>query len=267
MPISPPISESALVYTALDIITDALIETTMLAPGETPDGEQGQWAFRKLNYLLDSWASKKNFVYASSFNIYTLVPNLSPHTIGPAPGATFAVVQRPVKIVRATIILNNTPAPYVSIPLTLRDEEWWMANTIQQLPSQQPTDLFYNPTFPNGSLYYWPIPDTAYQTQLETWALLSQFSSITDPIGGPGSNVFQIPPGYRNAMMLSLAEELMPGADKEANPTLTMMAARARSAVFGNNSQVPRMGTRDFGIPGAEQDLRSTTFNYKSRSF
>jgi len=261
MPITPPTSEAALTYSALDIITDALIEVEISAPGEVPDPDTAQWAFRKMNYLTDSWSARRAFVYASTFKIYTLVPNLSPHTIGPAVGATFSVPQRPVKVVGATIVLNNVN-PAVSVPLNLRDKQWWIEQTIQGLTSQQPTDLFYNPAFPNGELYYWPVPNVAYQTELEVWGLLSQYSSITDPLGGPGGPE-TLPPAYRNALMLSLAETL--GGQPQAS--LPMLAATARAAVFNNNSEVPRMQTRDSGIPGADEDLRSTTFNYLNRSF
>ena len=209
MPITPPLTEPVLQYTVLDLIQDALTEIGMIAPGEQPDGETAQWAFRKLNYMLDMWAARKNYVYASTFNTYTLVPGLSPHLIGPdAATATFVVPQRPVKIVRATIILNNV-TPNIEIELNPRDEQWWMNNSIKALQSSQPTDLFYNPAFPNGELYYWPVPQTAYGTRLECWALISQFGSIQDELGGPGSNVFTVPPGYRNAMMLTLAEMLI----------------------------------------------------------
>lgn len=266
MAITPSGGGPALTYSVLDIVTDALIEVGMLSPGEMPDGETAQWAFRKANFLLDTWAARKNFVYASTFNKYTLVPGLSPHTIGPSNTATFQVDQRPVKIVRASIILNNV-TPNVDVPLTLRDEQWWMEEvTIKDLQSSQPTDLFYNPSFPDGQLFYWPVPDTAYETRLEVWSLLSQFQSITDPIGGP-NGVTSLPPGYRNALMLTLAETLLPGGEKEAHPTLIAAAAFARLAVFGNNTASPRMSTRDSGVPGADQSIRSSNFNYKSRSF
>jgi hypothetical protein len=260
MPITPPITEAPLIYAALDIITDAMIEVGISAAGEPLDSDQAQWAFRKLNYLTDTWAARRAFVYASTFNTYTLVPNLSPHTIGPEPGATFVVPQRPVKIVGATIVLNNSTPP-VSVILNLRDEQWWIEQTIQGLESQQPTDLFYNPAFPNGELYFWPAPNVAYQTQLQCWSLLSQYSSITDPIGGPGGPG-TAPPAYRSALMLSLAETL----GGQPPPNLAAMAATARAAVFGNNSKTVRMQTRDSGVPGGDENLRSTTFNYLNRS-
>lgn len=262
MPILPPPGgEPALKYSALDIITDAMIEVDISSPGEPLDSDQAQWAFRKLNYVTDTWAARKAFVYATTFTNYTLVPNLSPHLIGSSPLATFEVPQRPVKIVGATIVLTNN-APPVSVVLNMRDEQWWIEQTIQGLTSAQPTDLFYSPTFPDGALYFWPIPNVAYQTQLECWTLISQYASITDPLGGPGGPG-TLPPAYRAALMLSLAETL--GGQPPAN--LAQMAATARAAVFGNNSKLVRMQTRDSGIPGADEDLTATTFNYLNRSF
>lgn len=265
MSITPPTSEPVIPYYASDIITDALIEIGAAAPGETPGNEEAQWAFRKYNYLLDMWAARKNFVPYSNFNTYTLTPNLSPHTIGPGPTATFQVKQRPVKIVRANLLLNNV-TPNVSVSLTIRDAQWWMEDvSIQDLPSPEPTDLFYSPTFPDGSLYFWPVPTSAYGVQLETWALLNQLSDINDPVGGADGDT-SIPPGYRNALMLSLAETLLPGASRQLHPTLAVTAAAARLAVFGNNSAVARMSTQDSGAPGANGGRNQTTFNYRSRS-
>jgi hypothetical protein len=267
VPILPPNTPAPINYAVLDIIQDALIEVGLIGPGDVNnlDPDLAQWAFRKVNYLLDSWSARKNYVPYTSFNTYTLVPNLSPHTIGPAVGATYSVPQRPVKIVGATVILNNSTPP-VEIVLNIRDEQWWLEQTIKGLTSQQPTDLFYNPTFPNGSLYFWPVPQIAWGVLLECWALISQFVSIEDPLGGPASNTFSIPPGYRNALMLTLAETLLSGGEKDINPTLAGNAAAARLAVFGNNCKVPRMSTRDSGIPGGDRDLSQTTFNYRSRS-
>jgi len=118
-------------------------------------------------------------------------------------------------------------------------------------PARKPTDLFYSPTFPDGSLYFWPVPTSSYGVQLETWALLNQLSDINDPVGGADGDT-SIPPGYRNALMLSLAETLLPGASRQLHPTLAVTAAAARLAVFGNNSAIPRMSTQDSGRTGGQ---------------
>ena len=266
MPVVPPGSEQPLGYTVGDICLDAAIEIGISSPGDELEPDVGQWLFRKLNLLLDTWATRQNFVWAYTFNTYTLVPNLSPHTIGPAAGATFSVTQRPTRIPKANIILNNV-TPAVEVALTPRDRAWWMDQSIKLLPSQQPTDYFYSPDFPNGSIYFWPVPNSAYGARLECWTTINQFVSITDPIGGPNQTVNTVPPGYRNAMMLSLAEDALPGAVKAAHPVLLRNAANARAAVFGLNTQVPNLSTRDAGVPGGRESHKETTFNYKSRSW
>jgi len=273
MPIIPPAAGQPLVYTAGDICTDALIEIGVLSPGEinNVDPDTLQWAFRKLNILLDTWATRQNFVPYYLFPTFTMVPNLAVHLIGPdSTTATWVVPQRPTQIPKANVILNNV-TPQVEVPLTPRDRGWWMDQTIKQLPSQQPTDFFYNPAFPNGEIYFWPIPNTAYGARLELWANLLQFQDIADPIGGPVINGQggqpTVPPGYRAAMMLSLAESLLSGSQKAAHPKLLLNAADARSGVFGLNTKVPNLKTLDSGLPGGDKDRRSSNFNWRSRQY
>lgn len=249
-------------YTVLDIITDSAIEANIIAPGDDLPGDVAQWAFRKANNLLDYWSAKKNYVYTTNFEVFTLVPNLSPHTIGP--GGTFVQTQRPVKIVSGNVVLNNV-TPNIDLPLNIRDDQWWNQNSIKALTAQFPTDLYYSANWPLGQIYFWPVPTAAYLARLELWQLLSQFENITDPIGGPGSGVGTMPPGYRNAFMLTLAQMLLPGGQKELSISLAASGAAARQAVFGNNTKPPRIDTADFGCPDGTTDAE--IFNYKNRSF
>jgi hypothetical protein len=214
--------------------------------------------------MLDTWATRKNFVYAYTFNTYTIPPNTQPLTIGSSGTANFSVTQRPTRIPRASVILNNVNPP-VEVPLEPHDDQWWMDQTIKNLTSQQPTDFYYNPTYPDGQLYLWPVSTEAWGLRLECWQLLSQFAQITDPIGGPGS-IGTVPPGYRNAMMLTLAETLLPGSARAAHPALIQNAGAARAAVFGLNTQVPRMSTADSGIPMGRNDEKQSNFNWRARS-
>lgn len=282
MSILPPSSPAPLAYTALDIITDALITNQMIAAGEVPDSETAQWAFRSLNYLIDIWKAKAGYVYAKNFQVFTLTPQLSPHLIGPDPPATFVVPVRPVRIESAALLLSsngsNPPSSgsgggldvggldvggldaggssqpsaggstIVDLPITMRDAAWWANQQTKDIQTDIPTDLFYDPTWPNGKCYFWPVPNVAYQVRLQLWITLSEYSQITQPLigSGPGGT---LPPAYRAALMLTLAEMLLPSGGLSANPVLVEMAKSARVALLGNNQKSPRMGTRDYGMP------------------
>jgi hypothetical protein len=249
MPVNPAIAPNAPPpHTVLEIILDAMIEVGIASPGDPPDGDVVQWAFRKYNYLLNYWAAKKNFVYSTSFQVFNLVAGLSPHTIGPN-NATFNVPQRPVKIESWALILNSGQSA-VDLPhKPLRDNAWWAMQRTKAIQTNVPTDLYYSPDQPNGSLFFWPVPNAVMPVRLELWALVSEALSINDPIDGAGG-VGTLPPAYRTAIMLTLAETLQPGGRKEADSTLAAMALAARASVFGNNTASPRISTQDSGMPG-----------------
>lgn len=239
--------------TIYSVITDALIEADWQAQGEQPVPEDAEFCLRKINDILDGWSADEKFVYAKGFNLYTLVPNLSPHTIGPAPGATFALPSgRPVRIDGCTIVISNSDGTTTDIPVnTTRNADWWNFVRIKSLPSQIPTDLYYEPDVPNGSMFLWPVPNFAYQTRVEWWQTITQFLTVQDKM--------QLPPMYRKALKLSCAEEL--GGAKSNDPGLVKRAAMARSAIWSNNAQSPTMCTQVAGIPGGGSS-RIPDFNF-----
>lgn len=255
-----------LTYTVLQIITDALIEIGALAPGEQPGADEAQWAFRKFNYLVDSWQAFSGYVYSYAFLVYNVNPAISPVLIGPSNVANLSTngAPRPVRIESAALILNPGGSGQVDLILNIRDKDWWARNQVKSIQTNVPTDLYYDPTFPDGSLYFWPVLNVAGQLRLQTWQMVSQFQAITDPIGGPGGPG-TMPEGYRNALMLTLAETLLPGAKRDENPVLIASAQKARALIFGNNAKSPRMTTQDWGMPraGARSGARSD-FNWMS---
>ena len=236
--------------TVLQVLTNALYEINVVAPGETPDAtSEIQPAFNKFNQLLDSWSARaeKIFVYdlisispvtGASF---LLVPNLVPHTIGPAnfpsqppgPAPTFALNgERPVRIKNINVILNNV-TPVVRFPLHSRDKDWWAANRVQAITTQLPTDFYYRPDWPLGSIFFWPVPNYAYGAEIEVETFLQGAPSL--------ATQFAFPPGYELAITLTLAELLCPSFEKQPNPMLVTAAARARQAVDGLNAQPPKI--------------------------
>jgi len=258
-------------YTALDLITDAFIEIGATAPGEQPSADEAQWGLRKLNDLLDTVQALAAWVYGYDWTQYTLVPGLQPHTIGPADGGgvgqpvpTFSTgdLPRPVRIDGAAQLQNPGTPTQVRLEINCKhDKDWWQNVQTNLIETNVVTDLYYDPTSPLGSLYFWPVPNTAAIVELQLWQAVQQFEAITDPIGGPGGAGIW-PPGYRNAIKLTLAEMLLPGSQRDANTTLAKAALFARSAVLGNNAKSPRMRTTDTGVPKAGRVGTRGDFNW-----
>lgn len=249
------------------VITNALYELNVVAPGEIPDALEMAFALSKYNQLADSWNTQQYYIYASDLISsrldtgapFILTPNLSPHTIGPnpivpAPAPNFLVAnERPVRIRNANVILNNV-FPVVRFPLEMRDKDWWSKQRVQTITTTLPTDLYYRPDWPLGSLFFWPVPNLGYGVEFEIETINQGATLLTQP--------FAAPPGYELALTLTLAELLCPSFEKPVNQMLVAAAAKARAAVQGLNASAPRINLNDFcstlnGRPRA-------SFNYHS---
>lgn len=241
-------------YKVLDLITDALFENGTYGR-DTPvvEAADSALALRVLNDRLDSWAALKRYAYNVSFSAFTLAPNHQPHLIGPGLVApNFAAAQRPVRIEGASLILNNVPQN-VDVPLTIRDDDWWRDQSVKSIATSTPTDLYYSPDWPNGSIYLWPVPTFAYGIRLELWGLVSQFVAISD--------VFTLPPGYRLALKLTLAEDCCGPFGRVLTEDLKRRARDARVAIQSNNIKSPRIASADYGTDGSHGGRRGG-FNY-----
>lgn len=230
-----------------DLCTDAMLELGLVAAGNVPSGDDLAWVLSKLNRIIDRWNIDRNTIYADVPVSYTTTPALQPHTIGPT--GTFVVTQRPVAIDGATLIL--TGARY---PLDGHDVDWWRNLSLQTITSSMPTDFYYSADWPNGSLYLWPVPTAAVTLELQTRIVLTQFL-LPDTLS--------LPPGYQDAVTLTLAESIAPGFKVAVDPAMAQAARFARAQTFGANSAAVKLTTKDEGMPGSS----SGGFNYRTRSF
>lgn len=230
--------------TAAQLVTDALTELRVARAGDVIAPESLMAGLGKLNRLIDRYNAHPRAKFTIGFASYVPTLNVNLQTIGPEAGATWTLaVPRPHAIKGANVIIN-TSTPNVRVPLAMRDATWWRQQRVQALATAFPTDCYYEPTFPNGSVYLWPAPTTAYPIELETDTPFAQLTA-TDTI--------YLPPGYRDAMTLRLAADSARSFGQTPSRDLVADAARGEGIIFGLNDRVPNARTRDGGMPGARE--------------
>lgn len=227
------------VVPASQICTDALTEIRVARAGDVVSPDDMTFAFNKLLRLIDRWNAEANASFTTVFTAYTPIPLHQPHTLGPT--GDWVVAQRPLQIAGANLILpatgNSGP---IRVPLAVRDDQWWLNNTTQGIATSIPTDLYYSPDWPNGSVYLWPIPTMTYQIELMTDGLFGVLLLTT---------AFWMPYGYRDAITLTLAEECAAAFGQAAAASTIQSAREARALIFGRNQHAPNIRTRDAGMP------------------
>lgn len=229
-------ASSALAVPILTILTDAFAALNIYGANELPSPEDAELARGLLNTIFDDWNADRPAVYCQQFSTFAFTPSLSPHTIGPT--GTWVVSQRPVSIDKASWISNGV---FTDIPVS-SDPEWYNTLPVPGQTSAFPLGGYYEPNWPNGNLWLYPVPTVAYAVELMTRVVLGAVL-LTD--------TFSMPPGYRSAVTLTLEEALIsafPGAQTTGD--LTRLAAKARGRVFSNNVIAPKLATQDSGMPG-----------------
>lgn len=228
--------------TTQDYLTTALRELGIVDVTEqSPDASLSNLALGLLNRILDDWNAERGAVYADVFApLVNLVIGLNPHTIG-VTGATWAVSgNRPVSI--EGIRLTTDGGETFLAPLYKQDAAWWQNLAAPGTQSDYPTDFFYDPTWPNGSIYFYPEPGSS-SVQAELW-----YRIVLAQLALP--DVISLPPGYQSAITETLKEKLteLPMYKSLATQDIKDAARKARATAFGNNVPVPTLCTQDSGM-------------------
>jgi len=234
------VTANSITVTALSLINASAQEIGALAAGEQLSNDDLAWVLQKLQRVIDNFNAKRTMVYANTFTAFTLVANLTPHTIGPT--STFVVNQRPVEIPSIGLVLNNTTPDTVEIPLTPRDKDWWAAQRVKNITSSVPTDFYYEPDWPNGSIYFWPVPNAVNNVLIQQRTVIGE---ITTP-----AQTFSMPPGYWDAIIYTLSIAISPSFERQVSPDLRQLQMESVRAVQSNNIKSPKADTGDNGMPG-----------------
>lgn len=217
--------------TSLDLITRAMRLSRVIGKGETPDASEAQDGLESLNSMLDSWQIERLFVYAIRTEQFTWTANTQAMTIGAAGNW---VTDLPTRVDDASSFTINS----IDYPVRLIDKDAWSAIPAKTTTSTFPFWIYpeYSPTL--VTLYGYPLPSASITFNLRTWKQLQQFTDLT--------TVLSLPPGYKRAIVYSLAEEFGGEFGVEVPPKVERIAAKARSNIKRIN-QTPNIMASEVG--------------------
>lgn len=214
----------------------------VLRSGFQPSPSDVTDALVSLNAMLDAWATDELNLFAVFIAQYDLTPSKQSYTIGPA--AADFIAARPLRIDRANLIILSNPQQPLRKPLQILNSQGWATIKLQTVQSVIPIQLYYDPTYPLGTLSLWPMPTLAYQLELFTFQpLTGSFSS--------GGQTFDMPPGYLDAVAYNLAVRLSSEWQRPLRQDVIALASESLAMIQRLNDQTPQMecdaGVMPFG--------------------
>lgn len=229
--------------TLLDLITESYGDAGILAVGDVPNAAQSARGLAKMNGLLDQWKAEDLLAYTVLRATATLTASQSSFTVGT--GGNVAIA-RPAYLDHVNFI-DNAVSPTIEYNLgPLLTEQEWEKIAVKALTATLPGRAYYEPTYPTGTLYPWPIPTRSNLL----WAVyyhapVAEFAAVSDSVA--------LPPGYKRMLVSNLAIELLPAYSREAHPVLLQQAHESKAMVKRSNIKATELSF-DPGavIPGAD---------------
>lgn len=231
--------------TARTVVTQALKEIGVLAAGETPSAEDAADSFAALNRLVDQMAAQRLFIYTVTRTEFTITSGDGTYTLGPTGDV---VIPRPVSPDGITVNYQDTSTdPDSEFPLGKPiSEEAWAALRFKDQTGNIPQLVYYNPTYPNGTLIFWPAPtSTTLQGVIYVPTQLSQFTNLTTAVS--------LPPGYEEFLITNLALRLAPSYGRNLDASLVLRAQEATAIVKRSNNRLVDLKFDPGALIGANQ--------------
>lgn len=180
--------------TAIDLISRSLRTISVYGANETINAADTQTGLECLNDVIDSWNTARLYLYQNVTVSAPATLNDGIYTIGPTGDLDGA---RPTSISNITYSVGD-----IDYPLTPINRDQY-AQITDKTTGGIPALFYYEPTFPLGTLTFWPLPATAGTIKVQYPQPLPEFATTNTDI------VF--PPGYREtihyALCIALANE------------------------------------------------------------
>lgn len=213
---------------AADLITLALKDIQVLDESETPSAYLMADALTTLNQMMSLWSVSDNYVHAE-LDLTFAPTGAASYTIGTS-GAD-VIAANPNAILYAFLRKSNIDYP-IAILNTFEEYQSIPYKTVSTFPSY----LYYNPTYPLGTIYLYPQPDAADGTM--HLGVNAEF-----PIYSVAASSINLPLQYDMAIRFGLAEYLAIMMGRVPRPDINMMAKRALKMLKNNNLKIQELST------------------------
>ena len=184
----PTTTAQAMIRRAFSILGD-------IADNEDLTSAQASKGLNALNAMLDSYSVMKGMIYEIAQTAHTWPASTTSRTIGASGDLD---TRRPDRIEDGTYFLD---ANNIAYPVNVvRNREVYDTIYDKTVTSSDPEILFYDPAYPLGTLYVYPVPTVALTLYLNQWNPIQVFETLAE--------VVALPPGYQRMIEFNLAVEL-----------------------------------------------------------
>jgi hypothetical protein len=224
-------------YTALNLITDVLLDMGVIADQESPTASQSSGALVKLNDLLESWNIDSSKNYGRTENVIPFVSGQQIYTIGAGGDLN---ITRPDKITNAFIRQNTgSPVNQSDLPITVFNNSEWEEQPSKFITGTFPYGVWFNMEYPLIEAHVTPIP-TGSGYSLVFWS---------DTIGAELTlaTVLSFPNGYKRAIKYALYMELAASYQIAIPQQIPLLYKNAMQVIENNNLQLNELPVRKNG--------------------
>lgn len=249
---SPPSEPALPVDTCGMLLTNALVDAGIVGIDEAVEQPILNRAFRQANWLLAQWARKRWLVYR--IQDYSFV-STGAQTYSVGKGAVIDINPRPDRLEYAFLrFLNYTGSAGsglpVDIPLDIiQSHEDYSRITVKTIGTI-PWRIFYDPVWPVGLLFPWPIPfPMAYAIHVGFKVVLPRFSSLNQAIS--------FPPEYEAALNWCLVRRFLVSYQMPVSEDVRSLARDGLNTI--------RLANSAMGVLTLPRFLRNRTRGYDYR--
>ena len=213
--------------TVSDAIKRSLRLARIIDAGEDVDAALLSDGLATLNSMLASWSAGRNAIYAPVTKTHTLVSGTASYTIGS--GADIDT-PRPKRILTAFARLSN-----IDYDIDVISNEDYQKFAFKTSPGT-PDCLYHETTYPNATIYLYPVPDQAYTLNLKLWSPFTVYTTVTESLA--------LPEEYEDAICYNLAPRLAAENSDECSSTVVSLAISTFKELKSLNSQpIPKICT------------------------